>query len=82
MTLGKSSLFDIHQIYPRISLSSKVPQIEYTPVPNEPGCRCSDIQIYLDVLELMHTATGGKGVQVLFRVLNRHSECPELLVIP
>ncbi len=42
----------------------------------------SDIQIYLDVLELMHAAAGGEGVKVLFRILNRDRECPELLVTP
>ncbi len=40
-----------------------------------------DIQIYLDVMELMHTAAGGEGVQILFRILNRHSEGSELLVM-
>lgn len=41
-----------------------------------------DIQVYLDVLELMHTAAGGEGVEVLFRVLNRYRECSEPPVIP
>ena len=31
----------------------------------------SDIEVYLDVLELIHSAAGGEGVEVLFRVLNR-----------
>ena len=30
-----------------------------------------DIQIYPDVLEFTHSAVGGEGVQVLFRVLGR-----------
>ena len=53
-----------------------------------PNCREAvgesmlDIQVYLNVLELMHSAAGGEGVEVLFRVLNRDCECPELLVIP
>lgn len=42
----------------------------------------SDIQVYLDVLELVHSAAGGEGVKVFFRVLNRDCEGPELLVIP
>ena len=42
----------------------------------------SDIEVYLDILELMHPAGGGEGVQVLFRILNCHSEGSELPVIP
>ena len=42
----------------------------------------SDIQVYLGVLELVHSAAGGEGVKVLFRVLNRDCEGSELLVIP
>ena len=41
----------------------------------------SDIQVYLDVLELVHSAAGGEGVEVLFRVLNRYREGSETLVI-
>ena len=41
-----------------------------------------DIEIYLDILEFMHAAAGREGVKVLFRILNSHSECSELLVIP
>ncbi len=42
----------------------------------------SDIQVYLDVLELMHAAASGESVEILFRILNRDRECPELLVTP
>ena len=42
----------------------------------------SDIQVYLDVLELVHSAAGGEGVEVLFCILNRDSEGSETLVIP
>ena len=41
----------------------------------------SDIEIYLDILELIHSAAGGEGVEVLFRILDRYWESPELLVI-
>ena len=41
-----------------------------------------DIQVYLDVMELVHSAASGEGVEVLFRVLGRDRECPEPLVIP
>lgn len=41
----------------------------------------SDIEIYLDILELMHPAGGGEGVEVLFRILNRHGEGSESSVI-
>ena len=54
-----------------------------------PNCRGSwgvrigsDIQVYRDVLEVIHSAAGGEGVEVLFRILNRYRECSELLVIP
>lgn len=54
-----------------------------------PNCRSSwgvnvrsDIQIYLDVLELVHSAASGEGVEVLFCILNRDCEGSELLVIP
>lgn len=40
-----------------------------------------DIEVYLNILELMHTTGGGEGVEVLFRVLNRDCEGSELLVI-
>ena len=54
-----------------------------------PNCRLSswgfivrsDIEIYLDILELMHPAGGGEGVEVLFRILDRYCESPEFLVI-
>lgn len=54
-----------------------------------PNCRLSswgfivrsDIEIYLDILELMHPAGGGEGVEVLFRILNRHGEGSESSVI-
>ena len=42
----------------------------------------SDIEIYLDILELMHPAGGREGVEVLFRILNRHGEGSESSVIP
>ncbi len=41
-----------------------------------------DIQVYLNIMEIVHSATGGEGVEVLFRVLNRHSECSKPSVIP
>ena len=41
-----------------------------------------DIQVYLDVLELVHSAAGGEGVEVLFCILNRYREGSETLVIP
>ena len=40
-----------------------------------------DIEIYLDILKLIHAATGGEGVQVLFRILSCHSKGSELLVM-
>lgn len=40
-----------------------------------------DIQVYLNVMEIVHAATGGEGVEVLFRVLNCYRECSELPVI-
>jgi hypothetical protein len=39
-----------------------------------------DIEIYLDILELIHAATGGEGVEILFRILSGHSESSELVV--
>ena len=41
-----------------------------------------DIEVYLDILELIHATAGGEGVEVLFRVLNRDCEGSESLVIP
>ncbi len=41
-----------------------------------------DIQIYLDVLEMVHSAAGGEGAEVLFCILNRYGERSELTVIP
>lgn len=47
------------------------------------GFKCrSNIQVYLDILELIHSAAGGEGVEVLFRILNRYREGSESLVIP
>ena len=40
----------------------------------------SDIEIYLDILELIHAAAGGEGVEVLFRILSGHSKGSELPV--
>ena len=39
-----------------------------------------DIEIYRDVLELIHATAGGEGVKVLFRILSGHSEGSELSV--
>ena len=39
-----------------------------------------DIEVDLDILELIHAAPGGEGVQMLFHILSGHSEGPELLV--
>ena len=39
-----------------------------------------DIEIHLNILELIHSAAGGEGVEVLFRVLSGHSEGSELVV--
>ena len=39
-----------------------------------------DIEIYLDILEFIHTTSGGEGVKILFRILSGHSEGSELLV--
>jgi hypothetical protein len=39
-----------------------------------------DIEIYLNVLEFIHAAAGGEGVEVLFRILSGHSEGSELVV--
>ena len=39
-----------------------------------------DIEVNLDVLELIHAAAGGEGVEVLFRILSGHSESSELVV--
>ena len=41
-----------------------------------------DIQVYRDVLEVIHSAAGGEGVEILFRVLNRYGEASELTGIP
>ena len=41
-----------------------------------------DIEVYLNLLELIHAAAGGEGVQVLFRILNRDCKGSESLVIP
>ena len=40
----------------------------------------SEIKIYLNILELIHAAAGGEGVQVHFRILSGHSEGSELPV--
>ena len=40
-----------------------------------------DIEIYLNILELIDSAAGGEGVEVLFRILDRYCESPEFLVI-
>ena len=40
-----------------------------------------DIEIYLNILELIHSAAGVEGVEVLFRILDRYCESPEFLVI-
>ena len=40
----------------------------------------SDIEIYLNILELIHAAAGGEGVEVLFRILSGHSKGSELVV--
>ena len=54
-----------------------------------PNCRGSwgvrigsDIQVYRDVLEVIHSAAGGEGVEILFRVLNRYGEASELTGVP
>jgi len=39
-----------------------------------------DIEIYLNVLELIHATAGREGVEVLFRILSGHSEGSELSV--
>ena len=39
-----------------------------------------DIEIYLNILELIHATTGGEGVEVLFRILSGHSKGSELSV--
>ena len=39
-----------------------------------------DIEIYLDILELIHATAGGEGVKILFRILSGHSEGSELSV--
>ena len=44
------------------------------------GAWCLDIEIYLNILELIHSAAGGEGVEVLFRILSGHSEGSELVV--
>ncbi len=62
---------------------------QYLYVQNKlPNCREAvgesmlDIQIYLDVMEIVHSAAGGEGVKVLFCVLNRYGERSKLPVIP
>ena len=45
------------------------------------GELCLDIEIYLEVLEAVHAALWRDGVQVLFCVLNRHSEASNRPVI-
>ena len=42
---------------------------------------CLDIEIYLEALEAVHTASFGDGVQVLFCVLNGYCEASKQLVI-
>ena len=54
---------------------------EKHPGSHEPGRKCLDIEIYLKALEAVHAAGFGEGVQVLFRILNRHCEASEELVI-
>ena len=39
-----------------------------------------DIEIYLNILELIHATAGGEGVQILFRILSCHRKGSELLV--
>ena len=39
-----------------------------------------DIEIYRDILELIHATAGGEEVKVLFRILSGHSEGSELPV--
>ena len=39
-----------------------------------------DIEIYLNVLELIHATAGGEGVEVLFRILSGHGKGSELVV--
>ena len=46
------------------------------------GAWMLDIEIYLNVLELVHSVAGGEGVEVLFCILNRDGEGSETLVIP
>ena len=45
------------------------------------GAWCLDIEIHLNILELIHSAAGGEGVEILFRILDRYCESPEFLVI-
>ena len=37
-----------------------------------------DIEIYRDVLELIHATAGGEGVEILFRILSGHCNGSEL----
>ena len=57
-------------------LIGKNPQLSMKAV----GDLCLDIEIYLNVLELIHATAGGEGVKILFRILNCHSKGSELLV--
>ena len=52
-----------------------------SPAAETVGELCLDIEIYLEVLEAVHAAGFGDGVQVIFRVLNRHCEASKQLVI-
>ena len=60
--------------------SIEVPKVQKAPSSEELGAWMLDIEIYLDILELIHATAGGEGVQVLFRILSGHSKGPELLV--
>ena len=59
----------------RLCSKQKMPRFRRT------GAWCLDIEIYLNILELIHSAAGGEGVEVLFRILDRYCESSEFLVI-
>ena len=56
------------------STKRKMPRFRRT------GAWILDIEIYLDVLELMHAAMSREGVKILFSILSCHSKGSELLV--
>jgi len=56
-------------------------ELKNSPTAEAVGELCLDIKVYLEVLEAVHAAGFGEGVQVLFHVLGGHCEASKQLVI-